>query len=194
MIVWTIQPYSALDQLRESGVFRCAPEKSFNLTKPNSLKGPYAWLAAQMEKRIGPPPDGVAYPIWAWHTWDFQRRCPDPDSAAFLKRREAKGLFTLDVPEGALVLSDFDAWQGVMLGTHVPNVRTEADYVELAARLDGLEGEALRAEIVRSWENVFRIDPVNSDFLVRGRFIQATFWELRAESVRDVRRLPPNLE
>ena len=192
MTVWTTQPRAALTALEETGVFRCEPQKSFNLSKPDSLKKPYRWLTARMQTRIGPPPTGVVYPVWAWHTWEFERRCPDPESAAFLRRTEEKALFTLEIPENELVLTDFDAWQSVMMGSYVSDAATPAAYAALEARLDALSPEETEAEIERSWENVFLTDRVESDVLIRGRYIQATFWELKRAYVRDVRLLPPN--
>lgn len=193
MTVWTIQPRSALDQINSRGAFRCDPNKSYNISKPDTLKYAYEWLMGQMEEKIGAAPAEVKYPIWAWHTWNFERKCPDPDSAAFLKRDTEKVLLTLDIPENELVLSDYDAWQGVMLDSYVPNVRTEEEYTQIDEWLDGLSEDRLREEIHRSWENIFLIDRVESEFLVRGRYIQATFWEIRKEYVREARTLPPNM-
>ena len=194
MIVWTTQPASALEQLEASGVYRCDPGKSFNLTKPDSLKKPYRWLTERMRGKLGAPPEGVTSPIWAWHTWDFERRCPDPDSPAFLLRSEEKALFTLDIPESELVLTDFDAWQGVMMGAYVSGARTQAECDAEAERLDELEGEALDEAARASWDNVFLTDPIRDGALVRGRYVQATFWEIKTGYIREVRRLPKNDE
>ena len=37
----------------------------------------YDWLVDQMKERIGPPPEGVSYPVWAWHTWREDSKRPD---------------------------------------------------------------------------------------------------------------------
>ena len=35
---------------------------------------PYNWMVAQMEDRIGKRPEGVTYPIWAWHTYSWKHK------------------------------------------------------------------------------------------------------------------------
>lgn len=192
MILWTTQPVSALEQIDATGVFRCDPSRSFNLTKPDSLRKPYQWLMERMRERISEPPKGVVSPIWAWHTWDYERRCPEPDSPAFLLRTEEKALLTLDVPESELVLTDFDAWQGVMMGGYVSGARTAEECDREADWLDGLHGALLEDAIRRSWDNVFLIDTIRESSIVRGRYVQATFWEIREEYVSETLLLPPN--
>ena len=192
MIVWTVQPRAALDRIASGGTFRCRPELSYNLSKADSLQGPYRWLMERMREKIGPEPAGVVSPIWAWHTWNFRRECPDTESAAFLKRTEEKVLLTLDIPENALVLTDFDGWQFVMMNAYVSAEATKEAYEALEKRLDSLTGEALREAVLASRENVFLTDPVNNEYLIRGRYIQATFWEVRAGYIRDQKILPPN--
>lgn len=192
MIVWTMQPLAAIDQIRETGVFRCEPQRSWNLTKADSLKDIYGWLTERMQQKIGHEPEGVVSPVWAWHTWNFERKSPDPESAAFLRRDTPRVLMTLDIPEQSLVLTDFDAWQNVMMHMIVPNAVNEKEFQALTDRLETLTGAALEAEIRQSWENVFLIDRVDNEYLTRGRYIQATFWEIRADYIRDIRELPPN--
>ena len=192
MIIWTVQPVSALRDLETDGVFRCDRSQSFNLMKADTLERPYRWLIQRMTEKIGAPPAGVEYPIWAWHTWEFARRRPDTESAVFVRRTEEKVLFTLDVPEEALVLSDFDAWQYVLMDSYVADAVTEEEFDALKERLEGLDGEELRVETERSWVNVFKTDPVNSELLIRGRYVQATFWEIRREYVKDAKLLPVN--
>ena len=139
MLLWTVQPESALEEIEQNGVFRCDAAQSFNLTKKDSLKIPYEWMIRQMQKRIGHAPAGVSYPVWAWHTWEFERQCPDTDSAAFLKRTEDKVLFTLDIPKNAVLLSDFDAWQFVLNDSYVSSASTEEEWNAQDTWLDSLE-------------------------------------------------------
>ena len=194
MTVWTNQPLEALEELERTGAFRCIPEKSMNLTKPDSLRKPYAWLAEKMLQRIGSRPQGVSTPIWAWHTWNFEHRCPDPESAAFLKRTSERVLLTLDIPEAEMVLTDFEAWQTVMQGSYVSGAMTEEEAVREEMWLENLDEPALDAAIRDSWDRVFEISRVETPVLVRGRFIQATFWEIRKEYIRDIRILEKNTE
>ena len=183
MIIWTTQPLNALTQLDTTGFYRCSREKSWNLTKENDLRPAYQWLAQKMTEKIGPPPEGVEYPVWAWHTWAFERRAPDTESAAFLRRTEDKVLLMLDIQPERLLLTDFDAWQLVMLNSYVPDVRTDEEYSVLEERLQSLSDQALREETEHSWDRVFLTDRVDTPELTRGKFIQATFWEIRKADV-----------
>ena len=192
MKLWTVQPKAALDALAQTGVFRCQREKSYNLTKPGSLEKPYQWMMEQMRRRIGPPPARVEYPVWAWHTWEFARRAPDVDSAAFLRRTEEKALLTLDVPEDRALLSDFDAWQMALQGFYVAGDLPDAEYDALLERLESLTEAELRRETENSWVRVFDVSPVKREGFARGKFIQATLWEIRRECLIDARLLPPN--
>lgn len=193
MIVWTMQPASALDQIRKTGVFRCSPELSYNLSKADSLKPAYAWLMERMREKIGTEPAGVVSPVWAWHTWNFERKSPDPESAAFLRRSEEKVLLTLDIPENEAVLTDFDAWQGVMMNTYVSNASSESEYYALETLLDSLSGDALHDAIRESWTNVFLTDRMETEYLIRGRYVQATFWEIKDSYIREKKLLSPNI-
>ena len=192
MILWTLQPKSAWEALEILGVFRCQRDKSFNLTKRDSLEKPYQWMMDRMRERIGEPPAGVTYPVWAWHTWEFERRAPDVNSAAFLRRTEEKALLTLEIPEKKALLSDFDAWQMVLQNFYVVGDLSPAEYDALVERLEALPEEELQKETETSWIRVFDTAPVNRDGFIRGRFVQATFWEIRRESVQNVEFLPPN--
>lgn len=190
MIVWTFQPASILEEIEKTGTFRCDPDRSFNLTKENNLKSQYSWLMGQMEKRIGIRPEGVAYPIWAWHTWDFERRMPDPDSGAFLESREPKAALTLDIPEDRMVLTDFDAWQLVMNGNFLSEpIESEEEFERTLFWLESLSEEELLKETEKSWQRVFNTEPFDSDSFSRGRYVQATFWEIRKEYIREIRYL-----
>ncbi len=88
-----------------------------------------------MRKKIGEPPEGVAFPVWAWYMWENVRKKPD-------LRRERWGngfqgdrfaCMEIDISDEKVVLTDFDEWTK------------------------------------------------------RSSSIQATFWELRKEQIRNVR-------
>ena len=61
MILWTIQPVEVYELIQETGVYHCDFEKSiFTFCKKQ-----YDWLVRRMKDKIGPPPEGVSYPVWA---------------------------------------------------------------------------------------------------------------------------------
>lgn len=189
MILWTVQPATAVEDINKYGSFRCVAEKSYNLSKSNSLKPQYSWLIEKMKKRIGDPPSGVTYPIWAWHTWEYERRQPDTDSAAFVERDYDTVCFVLDVPDNEVVLTDFDAWQIVMNGWYLSYEQNEEKLDALLERLESLSDDEQLEMIKASWENVFLIDELRSENFSRGEYIQATFWEIKKEYVKEIIKL-----
>ena len=74
MILWTIQPERVFRLIYKRGVYRCDLSKS---GMEDFADPQYDWLVAQMKKRIGPPPEGVKYPVWAWYRWSLTKKRPD---------------------------------------------------------------------------------------------------------------------
>lgn len=64
MLLWTMQPIEIWHMIRETGTYRCDPNKT--VMQKYVFDSKYKWLVREMEKRIGPPPAGVKYPVWAW--------------------------------------------------------------------------------------------------------------------------------
>ena len=88
------------------------------------------------------------------------------------------------------MLTDFDAWQLVMNGNYVSDlISSEADFERTLSWLEGLSEEDLRKETELSWQRVFDTEPYDSDFFTRGRYVQATFWEIRKEYIREIKYL-----
>lgn len=73
MILWTMQPVEVWQEIQETGVYFCDPARS---SMPE-FTDMYEWLIRQMKQRIGPPPAGVAYPVWAWYMQNGKHRKPD---------------------------------------------------------------------------------------------------------------------
>jgi hypothetical protein len=72
MILWSIQNAAVCDQLERSGTIRADGRRVYHY-----WKSAYQWLVCQMERKIGPPPRGVSYPMWSWYEWDGIRKRPD---------------------------------------------------------------------------------------------------------------------
>lgn len=73
-------------------------------------------MAEQMKKRIGEPPKGVIFPVWAWYQWEGMRK--RPDMRVHGRNWGEKGtpivLLTIEVPDNLVLLSDFDYWHCVL--------------------------------------------------------------------------------
>ena len=61
MLLWSIQHQCAYEKMEQTGVLRA--DKNFIAT--DWFENSYLWMAEQMKKRIGEPPEGVIFPVWA---------------------------------------------------------------------------------------------------------------------------------
>ena len=113
MVLWTIQHRAAYERMLKIGTLRA--DERYILWGKEFLEA-YRWLSDQMRTRIGLPPAGVRFPVWAWYQWEGVRARPDMRS--FLWHWAPKGtpvvLMTVDVPDAQVLLSDFDYWNAVM--------------------------------------------------------------------------------
>ena len=74
MFLWTAQTIETYDTLIHTGVYRCDTSK---ITDFEWWKPAYDWMVKKMCERIGPPPEGVKYPIWLWYRWNGHNKKPD---------------------------------------------------------------------------------------------------------------------
>ena len=140
-----------------------------------------------MKARIGDPPEGVSYPVWVWYMREGVRKQPD-------LRRERWGngwkgerfaCMEIDIPEEKVVLSDFDSWSIILL--HGLIAETEEELDKLEQEQNSLPYKERKMYREKNWEQVFDLTYVDNDWMHRGDWIQATFWELRKEDIRKVR-------
>lgn len=171
MILWTIQNKLAYESMKETGVLRVDE----NYILDDLFKEPYLWMASQMKKRIGNPPEGVIFPVWAWYRWEGNRKRLDMrfHGCNWGEKGTPLVLLTIDVPEQSILLSDFDYWHCVLNDGEIifPYNESVVYYEE---------------EKQKSWENIFDIecsfDGESHKFLTT----QATLWEIKSEWVKKV--------
>ena len=196
MRLWTIQPMEVYHLVMEFGIYRCDPYRS-DLLKPmeeekagTELDGQfgdaYDWLVRRMEKQIGPRPEGVIYPVWAWYRYGGKNK---PDL-----RRERWGTgnpgeklacMLLEVPDEEVLLSDFGEWHYVL--NKWPLSESEEEAEQLDAWLESVSEAEKDAFLSVNWEKIFDTEPFENEWTSRGFDVQATFWELKREYVRGVR-------
>lgn len=182
MLLWTIQPIEIYEIIQNKGYFVCDGRKSDKWFRES-----YKWLCKEMKEKIGKPPKNVTYPIWAWHTRNFQRKKPDLRSSEYGNRGHKMVCMEIDIPDNEVLLSDFDAWHFVLnkwyLNTDCWNEETfDKDH----EWLDSLSKEEREKEIEKSWQGIFNLDPKETDWCCRGKWIQATFWVLKKENIKKV--------
>ncbi len=169
MKLWTIQHRTAYDKLMKTGFLRADENHLFC---EDDLRFAYDWMAEEMKKRIGNPPDKIQYPVWLWYQWEGCRKRPDMRS--FGRRWAAKGtpitLITAEIPDHKVLLSDFDMWHIVLNNAYLALTEEEDEHPVLTKE--------------KSWERIFDFSIDNEYWNLKGsRSIQATVWEVVKEQV-----------
>ena len=180
MRLWTMQPPEVVDILMSDGVFRCDYTKSEN--REPCFQEAYAWLIGKMRERI-PSVDGVDYPVWAWHTYNGKHSKPDLRHSGFGNRGDKMVCLEIEIPDDAVVLSEFDDWHYVLNKVYLSMSKSSEEWEAADAYFDALPPDERDRVLVESWDNIFDLTPFENDWVARGKYIQATFWELRKENI-----------
>lgn len=188
MRIWSVQPQEVYNQLLREGKFICDPSRS-ELVTDYGFGKPYDWMSMQMKKRIGEPPEGVIYPIWAWHTLDWQHKKPDLRRSEFRFFEGDQLCIELEIPDQDVLLSDEEAWHFVLNNWYYGDASNEEESKREDAWFDSLSIEEQAAVKAKSWEKIFDVAPLDNGWSRRGCFIQATFWQLEPENVMAVRKV-----
>ena len=162
MRLWTIQHIKAYEDMVVTGSLRAS---SAHLFLREDFLFAYDWMSEQLKKRIGPPPDSVVYPVWAWYQWDGRHQRPDMRS---FRKWCTPGtpivLLTVEIPDDQVLLSDFDMWNCILCNGYLS--------------LTGDEPATLSPEdILASWENVFCWN-IENDVWPSPKNTQACMWEV----------------
>ena len=178
MILWTIQAEGAWRRAQRSGFLRADGRRQWR-----SLQEAYRWMGGEMRRRIGNPPRGVRYPIWAWLQYENRVvKRPDLRRTGHLPSGTRGALIQFDIAEDQVLLSDFELWHYVLNRWYLPQTSSETrdavDNVPTDAR-------SLRA----SWQRIFDLDwSLAGVSAPRGdKSIQATLWQVPISAVRSVR-------
>ncbi len=182
MLLHTVQSAEAYVELEATGRLTADPARAH-------YAEPYAWMHQQMNRRLPTKGHGA---IWFWAK---MRR---DDLISTVRHSPGEVLLTCRIPRERVLVSQFDDWHHVLNGS--PNVlllpgesiddygaRYDRIVDDLWARAEaaGVASrnvwdwpEALRAEVMDTWETIF--DPAN---YCRTHYWQATLHELRASDV-----------
>lgn len=186
MKLWTIQPIEILEEINEKGYFCCNETKAENITGDFSFKSAYDWLVPEMEKRIGKKPNNINYPIWAWHTRDWKRKKPDLRFSAYDKKGTKCVCLEIEIPDNEVVLSDFSAWHFVLNNMYLDDSKNEFEWDKYQKEFNILSQSEQEIAKRNSWQKIFNVTPIKTDWIENGRFIQATFWKLKKENIRKI--------
>jgi len=179
MRLFTIQPFEVFNIIMQQGEFVCDETKSKNV---GDFKNAYDWLIAQMDKKNIPHPEGVNYPIWAWHTYDWKNEYPDTEE---LDEHECVCI-ELDVDDREVLLSDYNDWHYVLNNSYNDKSLSREEYEDEMKWYDNLTSDEKERIKVESWEQIFNLTPINTDWRTKARYIQATVWKIRKENIVSV--------
>lgn len=185
MRLWTIQPLEVYNLIQEQDYYTCDINKS-DLAQFESFIIAYNWLNERMKDKIGNPPDNIQYPVWAWHTRNWKQKKPDLREAGHGTRGTKMVCLEIEIPDDEVVLSDFDAWHFVLNNWYIGDALTSEESDEEDIWLENHSEEEQKRIIRESWEKIFDITPIQSDWLSRGQYVQATFWKLSKENIKKV--------
>lgn len=188
MKLWTIQPVEVYEILMRDGVFICDSDK---VGEPSFLDR-YGWIIEKLNNKDSKPCH-VSYPVWAWFRFDSKEKKPDLRHSCYGYRGDKMVCIELEVPDEKVLLSDFDLWHFVLndwwLDTSMfKNGFTEEEYDRNQEWFKGLNEEEQRLEKEKSWEMILNTDPFENDWIAKGQYVQAVFWELKLEYVKKAQK------
>jgi hypothetical protein len=184
MRLWTIQHASILDNLKQRGVLR-ADGRHIDAGRRRA----YEWMVTQLSKKIGPLPEGCAWPIWAWahlpseHGRSPHRARPDLRAAGHLPPGTPGVRIAFDAERDKVLLSCFDSWHAVLNDCY--HSRSDQDYErhEALAAGKGQDAPEVIKEKLESWDRIFDLDliPDKNSYAV-----QAVLWEIPEEWIKSI--------
>lgn len=196
MKLWTIQSLEWYENLLRNEVIYAVPTR-INWLKEDNFALAYDWLIAEMEQRLGKRPQPNSYPIWAWYQWqDSQKRKPDLRFRGIGNKGEKSVLLEIEKANNQVLLSDFELWHSVLNEWCITDNELEDDLFNQALARAGVEfcdkyayPTELRQQMIASWQKIFDMDYCSeySSHPFEQKSIQATFWRLSLEEVRNVR-------
>lgn len=178
MLLWHYMPIETYNEtLALDKPYICNISKSeiINSSDLDSVifKNAYDWLASKMNEKIDNP-NNIAYPVWAWHTFDRKHEKPDLRKSYFKNRLKPMILVEIDIPENQVLLSDEEKWCYSCLND-MPYFETDEEFNKYENELTDTEKNKVRKE---SWNKIFDVGT--------SEYIQACFWQLRPEYVKKI--------
>ena len=180
MRLWTIQSLEVYNIINCVGIYHNDGKKSKLINIMHNDKF-YQWMIMQMKKRIGNPPIQDIYPIWAWHTMNWQHSRPDLRKVEFKSYKKPFVLMEIEISNKDVLLSDEELWNYVLSDTYLSTALTEEEYEKEILEFSKNNKEN---KIEESWEKIFCLDnKINNGWIRIGCYIQATFWEIKKENI-----------
>lgn len=184
MRLWTIQPVEVVNILERDGIFTCNPKKSEYY---NDFHDSYLWIAAEMDKRNIPHPNGLKLPLWAWHTRDWKHKKPDLRTTGLGTPGKSYVCIEFEIDDKKALLSDYNSWHYVLNHIWFDGSYSEDDWNKKQEWFNSLNPKEKENAIIKSWQNIFDVVKRKNDWFTNGRYVQVTFWELRKDMITNIR-------
>ena len=184
MVLWTIQPVEVVEILRTEGVFRCDETKS---EWYEDFRDAYTWLVGEMDKRNILHPEDLVLPLWAWHTRDWKHKKPDFRTIGLGAPGERYACIEFEIPDELVLLSDYNNWHYVLNKSWFDDSKNEEEWDNLHDWYNLLPYDEQKDLMIKSWQKIFDVTPQKTAWDTKGQYVQATFWELRNDMVREIR-------
>jgi hypothetical protein len=183
--LWSFQTEEAVQELQQTGYL--IGRREFIET---DFIPAYDWLRQQMIHKIGPPPVPDQYPMWAW----YQHPGSDLEVSQHFPP-SPRVRVDLEIDPKDVVLSDFISWHYVLNYWYLSNSETDHNRFEQELHRHNLDYHRTKplpdpqyhGMIEQSWNKIFDINYV-TDTPPERKSIQATFWKLTIDHVREVHR------
>lgn len=184
MKLWTIQPMKVLEIIEKEGVFHCNPkseEFSYDFTEA------YLWICKKMDEKFSRP-ESCTFPIWAWHTRNWKHKKPDLRNVGLGYKGQEYACIELEIPDEKVLLSDYILWHYVLNDSWIDDSTNEQEWEEQNEWFDSLPVKEKEKLKIESWNKIINPKTFENDWVSIGKFIQATFWEIRKENVKKVQK------
>lgn len=168
MRLWSLQPREVAERLLAGERFVCDPVLAECYNLDDNFRQAYGWLIGEMEQTI-PRPDSVELPVWAWYRNYGEQRKPDRRRMLYNRYPREDAILELEVPDGLVLLSDFDSWHAVL--NRFP-ILTEEEWEADPDR------EFSPEELAVNWRRVFDCGSKS--------FVQACLWTIEPEQLLKV--------
>jgi len=186
MKFWTLQPIRVIEILETKGEFVCDISKSEYCNEYEFIKA-YNWMASKMDGHgILRPEKEINFPIWAWHTRNWKQKGPDFRCTGLGRRGERMVCIELEIPNFQVLLSDYNLWHFVLNDMWIDESRCEEEWEEMHNWYDMQPVEVQELLKRESWNRIFDLNPMYTEWREVGRDIQAVFWKLRKEMITKI--------
>jgi hypothetical protein len=176
MLLYTIQPIEFYEKLLTEKTLVNTGEFFDDFIRETFVRS-YDWMVRQMDFRgLVKPVKEAKYPFWAWYKYSAEKAKPDLRHAAHAPRGTKCVCLELELPDNSVLLSNFDLWHFVLNNRPI---LPDENWEQLCDEFDSFPPDKQEMVKQKSWETIF-YDFDDSP-------IQATFWKLELQTVRDVR-------